>query len=102
MRERTVTLDRNNKSILMRALHADYCALRDEGRDRTALGDLILRLGDTAPGRLVLADGEYRLAQTALNNLRSARLAAGGCTDAADAALVRLTKARACPLFFNR
>ena len=102
MYARKVKLDRSSRSILMRALHADYCALRAAGRERTAVGDLILRLGDAPPGRLVLADGEYRLAQTALNNLRTARLAAGGCTDAADAALVRLIRAKPCPACFNR
>ena len=49
--------------------------------------------------RSILMNGaEFRLARNSLNNLRNARITAGGYTDAADAALLKLVKAK--PLFW--
>lgn len=91
---RIMKMDRNNRSILMRALYADFCANREAGLPYGSLADLILKLHETQPGKLPLDDAEFRLARNALNHLRNQRLAAGGYTDAADAALVKLTRAR--------
>lgn len=101
MNERIMKMDRNNKSILIRALHADYRARKQAGREYHAVGDLILRVNDTAPGKLLLDDAEYRMARNALNQLRSERIAAGGCTDAADDALCKLARAKAPGLLFR-
>ena len=46
------------------------------------------------PGHLCLGDAEYLLARNALNELRNQRIASGGYTDAADAALANLLRAK--------
>ena len=46
------------------------------------------------PGKLPLDDAEFRLARNSLNHLRNERIAAGGYTDAADAALLKLIRAK--------
>ena len=84
---RIMKMDRNNRSILMRALYADFCANRAAGRPYDNLAALITKLHETQPGKLPLDDAEYRLARNALNHLRNERIATGGYTDAADAAL---------------
>ncbi|MGN0652154.1 MAG: hypothetical protein ACI4KN_04055 [Gemmiger sp.] len=91
---RIMKMDRNNRSILMRALYADFCANREAGRPYGNLADLITKLHETQPGKLPLDDTEFRLARNALNHLRNERIATGGYTDAADAALVQLIKAK--------
>ena len=97
MRQHTVRImkmDRNNRSILMRALYADFCANRAAGLPYGNLAALITKLHDTQPGKLPLDDGEYRLARNALNHFRDERIASDGYTDAVDAALVKLVKAK--------
>lgn len=101
MNQRIMKMDRNNKSILIRALHADYRARKQAGREYRTVGDLILRVNDTQPGKLALDDAEYRMARNALNQLRSERIATGGCTDAADDALCKLARAKAPRLLFR-
>ena len=91
---RIMKMDRNNRSILMRALYADFCANREAGRPYDNLAALITKLHETQPGKLPLDDAEYRLARSALNHLRNERIATVGYTDAADAALVKLIKAK--------
>ena len=91
---RIMKMDRNNRSILMRALYADFCANRAAGRPYGNLAALITKLHETQPGKLPLDDAEYRLARSALNHLRNERIATGGYTDAADAALLKLVKAK--------
>jgi len=91
---RIMKMDRNNRSILMRALYADFCAKREAGLPYGNLAALITKLHETQPGKLPLDDAEYRLARGALNHLRNERIATGGYTDAADAALVKLVKAK--------
>lgn len=91
---RIMKMDRNDRSILMRALYADFCANRAAGRPYGDLAALIIKLHETQPGKLPLDDAEFHLARNALNRLRSERIAAGGYTDAADAALVKLIKAK--------
>ena len=91
---RMMKMDRNNRSILMRALYADFCANRAAGRPYGNLAALITKLHETQPGKLPLDDAEYRLARSALNHLRNERIATGGYTDAADAALLKLVKAK--------
>ncbi len=91
---RIMKMDRNNRSILMRALYADFCANRAAGRPYGNLAALITKLHETQPGKLPLDDAEYRLARNALNHLRNERIATGGYTDAADAALLKLVKAK--------
>ena len=91
---RIMKMDRNNRTILMRALYADFCANRAAGLSYDNLAALITRLHETQPGKLPLDDAEYRLARSALNHLRNERIATGGYTDAADAALVKLIKAK--------
>ena len=91
---RMMKMDRNNRSILMRALYADFCANRAAGRPYGNLAALITKLHETQPGKLPLDDAEYRLARSALNHLRNERIATGGYTDAADAALVKLIRAK--------
>lgn len=87
-------IDRNDKSILIRALHAQYRERKAKGKSYTEIGQLILRIDATAPGRLCLGDDEYLLARNALNDLRNQRIASGGYTDAADAALANLLRAK--------
>lgn len=91
---RIMKMDRNNRSILMRALYADFCANREAGRPNDRHAALITKLHESQPGKLPLDDAEFHLARNALNHLRNERIAAGGYTDAADAALVQLIKAK--------
>ena len=91
---RIMKMDRNNRTILMRALYADFCANRAAGLSYDNRAALITRLHETLPGKLPLDDAEYRLARNALNHLRNERIATGGYTDAADAALLKLVKAK--------
>ena len=91
---RIMKMDRNNRSILMRALYADFCANRAAGLPYGNLAALITKLHETQPGKLPLDDAEYRLARNALNHLRNERIATDGYTDAADAALLKLVKAK--------
>ena len=94
MSERVMKMDRNDKSILIRALHAQYRERKSKGKSYTEIGRLILRIDSTAPGHLCLGDAEYLLARNALNDLRNQRIANGGYTDAADAALANLLRAK--------
>ena len=71
MSERVMKIDRNDKSILIRALHAQYRERKAKGKSYTEIGQLILRIDATAPGRLCLGDDEYLLARNALNDLRN-------------------------------
>ena len=91
---RIMKMDRNNRSILMRALYADFCANRAAGLPYGNLAALITKLHETQPGKLPLDDAEFRLARNALNHLRNERIATGGYTDAADVALVKLVRAK--------
>ena len=91
---RIMKMDRNNRSILMRALYAEFCANRAAGLPYGNLAALITKRHETRPGKLPLDDAEYRLARSALNHLRNERIATGGYTDAADAALLKLIKAK--------
>ena len=95
---RIMKMDRNNRSILMRALYADFCANREAGQPNEHYAALIIKVHNTPPGKLPLNGAEFRLARNSLNNLRNARITAGGYTDAADAALLKLVKAK--PLFW--
>ena len=54
------------------------------------------------PGKLPLDDAEFRLARNSLNHLRNERIAAGGYTDAADAALLKLIRAKPPLWLFGR
>ena len=99
MTERKVKLDRANKSILLRALGDVYYGQRANGGSTEVTGRLILRVNDLpAGGKLTMSAAEYRLAKTALNQLRTQRLAESGYTDAVDDALARLLRAHT-PLF---
>ena len=89
---RIMKMDRNNRTVLMRALYADFCANREAGLPYGNLAALITKLHETCPGKLPLDDGEFRLARNALNHYRNERIASGGYTDAADAALIKLFK----------
>ena len=91
---RIMKMDRNNRSILMRALYADFCANREAGRPNEHYAALIIKAHNTPPGKLPLKGAEFRLARNSLNNLRNERITAGGSTDAADAALLKLVKAK--------
>ena len=91
---RIMKMDRNNRSILMRALYADFCANRAAGLPYGNLAALITKLHETQPGKLPLDDAEFRLARNALNHLRNELIATGGYTDSADAALVKLVRAK--------
>ena len=91
---RIMKMDRNNRSILMRALYADFCANREAGQPNEHYAALIIKVHNTPPGKLPLNGAEFRLARNSLNNLRNERIAAGGYTDAADAALIKLVKAK--------
>ena len=94
MSERIMKMDRNDKSILIRALHARYRTLKASGQPCEEVGRLILRIDATDPGCLRLEEAEYLLARNALNDLRNQRIASGGYTDAADAALANLLRAK--------
>lgn len=99
MTERKIKLDRANKSILLRALGAVYYHQRAGGGSTDATSQLILRVNALpAGGKLTLTTAEYQLAKSALNRLRTQRLAEGGYTDAVDDALNRLIHAHT-PLF---
>lgn len=87
-------MDRNNRSILLRVLYTDFCANREAGRPNEHYAALIIKVHNTSPGKLPLNCAEFRLARNALNNLRNARIAAGEYTDAADATLIKLVKAK--------
>ena len=91
---RIMKMDRNNRTVLMRALYADFCANREAGVPYNHLAALITKLHETRPGKLPLDDAEFRLARNSLNHLRNERIAAGGYTDAADAALRKLIRAK--------
>ena len=91
---RIMKMNSNNRSILMRALYADFCANREAGLPNNHLADFIRKLHEIPPGKLPLDDAEFRLARNALNNLRNQRIATGGYTDAADDALIKLFKAK--------
>ena len=91
---RIMKMDRNNRTVLMRALYADFCANREAGLPYGNLAVLITKLHETRPGKLPLDDGEFQLARNALNHYRNERIASGGYTDAADAALIKLLKAK--------
>lgn len=91
---RIMKMDRNDRSILMRALYADFCSNREVGLPYGHLAALIKKLHETRPGKLPLDDAEFRLARNALNHYRNERIASGGYTDAADAALIKLFKAK--------
>ena len=91
---RIMKMNSNNRSILMRALYADFCANREAGLPNNHLADFIRKLHETRPGKLPLDDAEFRLARNALNHYRNERIASGGYTDAADAALIKIFKAK--------
>ena len=91
---RIMKMDRNNRTVLMRALYADFCDNRAAGLPYNHLAALITKLHETRPGKLPLDDAEFRLARNSLNHLRNERIAAGGYTDAADAALLKLIRAK--------
>lgn len=91
---RIMKMDRNNRTVLMRALYADFCANLETGLPYGNLAALITKLHETRPGKLPLDDGEFRLARNALNHYRNERIVSGGYTDAADAALIKLFKAK--------
>ena len=91
---RIMKMDRNNRTVLMRALYADFCANRAAGLPYNRLAALITKLHETQPGKLPLDDAEFRLARNALNHYRNERIASGGYTDAADDALIKLFKAK--------
>ena len=75
---RIMKMDRNDRSILMRALYADFCSNREVGLPYGHLAALITKLHETRPGKLPLDDAAFRLARTARNPLRTERIAAGG------------------------
>ena len=91
---RIMKMDRNNRTVLMRALYADFCANREAGLPNNHLADLIRKLHEIPPGKLPLDDAEFRMARNALNHYRNERIASGGYTDAADAALIKIFKAK--------
>ena len=99
---RVMKMDRNNRTVLMRALYADFCANREAGLPYGNLAALITKLYETQPGKLPLDDAEFRLARNSLNHLRNERIAAGGYTDAADAALRKLIRAKPPLWLFGR
>ena len=49
MSERIMKMDRNDKSILIRALHARYRTLKASGQPCEEVGRLILRIDATDP-----------------------------------------------------
>lgn len=56
MSQRIVKIDRNNKSIIIRALHAVYQQRKLAGQGCSAEGALILRVNESAEGKLRLSD----------------------------------------------
>ena len=73
---------------------AIFCANREAGLPYGSVADLIKKLHETRPGKLPLDDAEFHLARNALNDLRNQRIASGRYTDAADAALANLLRAK--------
>ena len=57
---RIMKMDRNNRSILMRALYADFCANREAGRPNEHYAALIIKVHNTPPGKLPLNGAEFR------------------------------------------
>ena len=51
---RIMKMDRNNRTVLMRALYADFCANREAGLPYGNLAALITKLHETRPGKLPL------------------------------------------------
>lgn len=49
MSERIMKMDRNDKSILIRALHAQYREKKASGKPYAEIGQLILRIDATDP-----------------------------------------------------
>ena len=76
---RVMKMDRNNRSILMRALYSDFCANREAGRPNERHAALIMKVHNTPPGKLPLNGAEFRLARNSLNNLRNARIRCSRC-----------------------
>ena len=74
---RIMKMDRNNRTVLMRALYADFCANREAGLPYGNLAALITKLHETRPGKLPLDDAEFRLARNALNHYRNERIEIG-------------------------
>ena len=64
---RIMKMDRNNRSILMRALYADFCANREAGRPNEHYAALIIKVHNTPPGKLPLNGAEFRLARNSPN-----------------------------------
>ena len=91
---RTMKMDRNNRTVLMRALYADFCA--NGKRDCPTATWLRLSRSCTrpAPANCRWMKESSALARNALNHYRNERIASGGYTDAADAALIKLFKAK--------
>ena len=56
---RIMKMDRNNRSILMRALYADFCANREAGRPNEHYAALIIKVHNTPPGKLPLNGAEF-------------------------------------------
>ena len=63
---RIMKMDRNNRSILMRALYADFCANREAGRPNEHYAALIIKVHNTPPGKLPLNGAEFRLARNSV------------------------------------
>ena len=63
---RIMKMDRNNRSILMRALYADFCANREAGRPNEHYAALIIKVHNTPPGKLPLNGAEFRLGEAAV------------------------------------
>lgn len=59
MSERVMKIDRNDKSILIRALHAQYRERKAKGKSYTEIGQLILAHRCHGTRRLCLGDDEY-------------------------------------------
>ena len=51
---RIMKMNSNNRSILMRALYADFCANREAGLPNNHLADFIRKLHEIPPGKLPL------------------------------------------------
>lgn len=90
----TAALWLNGTGAVMLDAFPDIKQVKAKGKSYTEIGQLILRIDATAPGRLCLGDDEYLLARNALNDLRNQRIASGGYTDATDAALANLLRAK--------
>ena len=73
---RIMKMDRNDRSILMRALYADFAPTGRWGCPMAIWPQLITKLHETRPGKLPLDDAEFRLARNSLNHLRNERIAA--------------------------